>query len=56
MSSKKIMSLVVVASLKFVINQKRKWLRVKVKVVDGVTDTATAQNDPGVNYFRPLAE
>lgn len=27
------MCLVVVASLKFVINQKRKWLRVKVKVV-----------------------
>lgn len=44
------MCLVVVASLKFVINQKRKWLRVKVKVVllillqDGVTDTASAQH------------
>lgn len=43
------MCLVVVASLKFVIYQKRKWLRVKVKVVllillqDGVTDTASAQ-------------
>lgn len=44
------MCLVVVASSKFVINQKRKWLRVKVKVVllillqDGVTDTASAQH------------